>query len=140
MWFLFISFFVGSLTGNFSKMLAGKRAGKRNGKKETVNMYADIEYVKKDYVKPKNIMIRRTIIGTLLLPIAVAYSRSIRLPFASSPSMPEAALFTLVLSVIWTALFMRIHIKKEKEQKPAEYNDYLNMSITDVLASSEHVY
>ncbi len=140
MWFIFISFFVGSLTGNFSNMLAGKRAGKRNGKKETVNMYADIEYVKKDYVKPKNIMIRRTIIGTLLLPIAVAYSRSIRLPFVSSPSMPEAALFTLVLSVVWTAIFMGIHVKKEKEQKPAEYNDYLNMSITDVLASSEHVY
>ncbi|MDE6714000.1 MAG: TFIIB-type zinc ribbon-containing protein [Lachnospiraceae bacterium] len=136
LWGIFIAFFVGSLTGN----LPNKLTRNRNGKKETVEMYADIEYVKKDFVKPGNIMIRRVAIGTLFLPIAVAFSRSPGLPSSSSPHMPEAALLSLVLSVAWTALFMGIHVKKEKEQKPAEYNDYLNMSITDILESSEHVY
>lgn len=139
LWSIFIALFAGSLTGKLPK----KFMGERKEKKETVDMYADIEYVKRDFLNPKYIMIRRAIIGTLLLPIAVAYSRSprlLRLLYATSPSMLGVALFALVLSVVWTTLFIETHVKKEKEQKPAEYNDYLNMSITDVLASSEHVY
>ncbi|MDE6531739.1 MAG: TFIIB-type zinc ribbon-containing protein [Lachnospiraceae bacterium] len=134
-WVIFFAFFVGSLTGNLPKKLTRKR----NGKKETVELYADIEYVKKDFVKPIYIAIRRMIIGILFLPIALAYSSSSRLS-ASSSHMLESVLFAFVLSAVWTALFLGIHVKKEKEQKPAEYNDYLNMSITDILESSEHVY
>ncbi len=136
LWGIFISCFVGSLTGNLPKRLTRKH----NRREETVEMYADIEYVKKDFVKPRNIVIRRTIIGTLLLPIAVAFSHSPRFPYAFSLNMLEVALLTLVLSVVWTVLFLEIHVQKEKEQKPAEYNDYLNMSITDILESSEQVY
>ncbi len=135
-WGIFIAFFVGSLTGDLPRKLTRRR----NGRNETVEMYADIEYVKKDFVKPRNIMIRRMIIGTLFLPIALAFSRYPSLSSHSSPNMLETAFFALVLSVVWTTLFMGIHAKKEKEQKPAEYNDYLNMSITDILESSENVY
>lgn len=135
-WVLFLMIFAGSLTGNLPK----KMTRERNGKNETVDMYADIDYVKKDFVKPMHIVIRRVFIGILLLPAAIASCKLTSRLSGPPPSITEAALITFVFSVIWTVIFMEIHLKKEKEQKPAEYNDYLNMSVTDILESSEQVY
>lgn len=135
-WILYFMFYAGSLTGNLPKKITREN----NGKKETVDMYADIDYVKKDFVKPIHIVIRRVVIGIVLLPISVTVSRLSASLSHSLPRMMEAALFTFVLSLVWTVIFMEMHVKKEKEQKPAEYNDYLNMSVTDILESSEQVY
>ncbi len=136
---LFLAFaviFAASLSGNLPR----KVQRERNGRKETVEMYSDIDYIKKDYVKPKNVVIRRLLIGIILLPIAMGCS-SYRIPASSGSSQLLALGFiTLVLSAVWTVLFMSIHVRKEAEQKPAEYNDYLNMSVTDILESSEQVY
>lgn len=136
LWYLFIGAFLAS----FPESLQKKRPSrKRNGKKDTVELYADIDYVKNDFVKPIIIMIRRTIIGTLVLWVITTLDRSPSLPFFTMTHMPAAALAALVLSVIWTWVFMKFYVKKEKEQKPAEYNDYLNMSVTDILESSEQL-
>ena len=135
-WMAFIWLFIASLSGN----LPAKMSRKRNGKNESVDMYADIDFVKKDFAKPINITVRRILLGVVLLPVAVAFSNSKRLPAPSSSRMLEAAFLALVLSVVWTGLFMKLHVEKEKEQKPAEYNDYLNMSVTDILESSEQIY
>lgn len=133
---MFIAFFVGSLTGNLSNRVSNKKGGKN----ETMDLYSDIDYVKKDLTKPKHIAIRRIIIGTLFSPVAWGFSRLPSLQSHASSNTVEALLITFVLTLIWTILFMEIHLKKEKEQKPAEYNDYLNMSVTDILESSEQVY
>lgn len=134
-WALFLMIFAGSLTGNLPK----KMTRERNGKNESVDMYADIDYVKNDFVKPMHIVVRRVFIGILFLPVAMAYCKLLNGSTSSSLYM-EAALFSFVLSLIWTVIFMEIHVKKEKEQKPAEYNDYLSMSVTDVLSTSEQIY
>ncbi len=123
LWRVLSCAFIGSLPENVQK----KPIGKRSGKKDTVELYADVDYVKNDFVKPKVIMIRRTIVGALVLPIAAAINRSHAVPFFSSTRIPEAAFFALIISIVWTALYMETHVKKEKEQKPAEYNDYLKM-------------
>lgn len=136
LWRVLFSALIGSLPENVQK----KPIGKRSGRKDTVELYADVDYVKNDFVKPRNIMIRRTIIGAVVLPIVEVINHSHAMSFFSSPHMPEAAFFALIISIVWTTLFMETHVKKEKEQKPAEYNDYLNMSMTDILESSEQIY
>lgn len=135
-WVLFLMIFAGSLTGNLPK----KVTRERNGKNENVDMYADIDYIKKDFVKPMHIVIRRVFIGILFLPAAMAFCKLPGRLYGPPPSITEAALITFIFSVIWTVIFMETHVRKEKEQNPAEYNDYLNMSVTDILESSEQVY
>lgn len=136
LWRVLSCAFIGSLPENIQK----KPIGKRSGRIDTAELYADVDYVKKDFVKPRIIMIRRTIVGALVLPIVAALNRAHAMSFFSSTHMPGAAFFALIISIVWTTLFMETHVKKEKEQKPAEYNDYLKMSMTDVLESSEQIY